>query len=127
MIAVDTSAIIAILKNEPAADRCAQALLADEQVVISAGTLAEALIVAARRNLSPELATLIDDVQWRVEAVTQTSATRAADAYNRWGKGMHPAGLNYGDCFAYELASRMNCPLLYVGDDFAKTDIQSAL
>ena len=127
MIAVDTSAIIAILKNEPAADRCAQALLADEHVVISAGTLAEALIVAARRNLSLELAALIEDIQWRVEAVTQTSATRAADAYNRWGKGMHPAGLNYGDCFAYELASRMNCPLLYVGDDFAKTDIQSAL
>jgi len=56
-----------------------------------------------------------------------TSAHGGAQAYQRWGKGVHPAQLNYGDCFAYELAISQNCPLLYVGQDFAQTDVQSAL
>ncbi len=59
--------------------------------------------------------------------VTKASAVGAAEAHRRWGRGRHPAGLNYGDCFTYELAARMNCPLLYVGDDFSKTDLASAL
>jgi len=59
--------------------------------------------------------------------VTEETAERAAAAYARWGKGNHPAGLNFGDCFAYALAEQMNCPLLFVGDDFSKTDIVPAL
>jgi ribonuclease VapC len=50
-----------------------------------------------------------------------------AEAYGRWGKGLDPAGLNFGDCFAYELAQERRCPLLYVGDDFAKTDVEGSL
>jgi ribonuclease VapC len=59
-------------------------------------------------------------------AVTEQSAFNAAEAYARWGRGVHPAGLNYGDCFAYALAQQRACSLLFVGDDFAKTDIASA-
>ena len=60
-------------------------------------------------------------------SVTAASAKRIADAYGRWGKGVHPASLNYGDCFAYEIAVEHACPLLYTGDDFLKTDMRSAL
>ena len=59
--------------------------------------------------------------------VTRAAALGAADAQRRWGKGRHPARLNFGDCFAYEVAERHRCPLLYVGDDSVKTDITSAL
>lgn len=59
--------------------------------------------------------------------VAPMDADTVADAYDRWGKGVHPAGLNFGDCFAYALAKSQNCPLLFVGDDFAQTDVESAL
>ncbi|HYI71714.1 MAG TPA: type II toxin-antitoxin system VapC family toxin, partial [Skermanella sp.] len=52
---------------------------------------------------------------------------RIAQAYERWGKGVHPAGLNFGDCFAYAVASEHSCPLLFIGDDFSKTDLRQAL
>jgi ribonuclease VapC len=57
----------------------------------------------------------------------EESARRVGDAYQRWGRGLNPAQLNFGDCFAYELAQYFGCPLLYVGNDFARTDIQSAI
>jgi ribonuclease VapC len=59
--------------------------------------------------------------------VTSASAGRIGEAYEQWGRGMHPAALNFGDCFAYEVAKEHGCRLLYIGDDFAKTDIESAL
>jgi ribonuclease VapC len=59
--------------------------------------------------------------------MTAASARRIAEAYARWGKGVHPAGLNFGDCFACELAKEHSCPLLFVGDDFAKTDVKRAV
>jgi ribonuclease VapC len=95
--------------------------------VISAGTMAEALIVAARRNLGEEMAKLIEGFGFTVADVTPAAARRIADAHDRWGKGIHPAGLNFGDCFAYEVAKERGCALLYVGEDFANTDLQSAL
>lgn len=127
MIAVDTSALMAIVLNEPDADACIAALEAEAEIIISAGTVAEALIVAVRRNVGEEMATLIDRLGFTVETFTLASARRIAEAYQRWGRGVHPAGLNFGDCFAYEVAKQRGCRLLYVGDDFAKTDIQSAL
>jgi ribonuclease VapC len=127
MIAVDSSALMAILLSEPEADACATALEADPHVLISAGTMAEALIVAARRNLRDEMETLIQDLAIEVISVTPAAARRIAAAYEQWGKGVHPAGLNFGDCFAYEAAKEHACPLLFVGDDFTKTDIASAL
>jgi ribonuclease VapC len=59
--------------------------------------------------------------------VTRAAAAAVGDAYRKWGKGFHPAGLNFGDCFAYVLAKHYSCSLLFVGNDFARTDVQSAL
>ncbi len=126
MIAVDTSALMAILLNEPQADACSAVLEAEERLLISAGTVAEALIVAARRNVGNEMAELIDGLGFEVVSVTPAAARRIAQAYDQWGKGVHPASLNFGDCFAYEVAKEHECPLLYVGDDFARTDLAAA-
>nr|WP_314438220.1 type II toxin-antitoxin system VapC family toxin [uncultured Brevundimonas sp.] len=127
MIVVDTSALMAVLLNEPMADACVAALEATDHLVISAGTTAEALIVADRRGLGDEMAALIEGLGFEQVAVTSTTALGVAQAYRRWGKGAHPAGLNFGDCFAYQLASSRGCRLLYVGDDFSRTDVESAL
>lgn len=127
MIAIDTSAIIAILLNEPLADACIAAIEADGDLVMSAGTLAETLIVAGRRNIGDEARQLIEGLGVNVVPVTPAAARRIADAYAVWGKGIHPAGLNFGDCFAYEVAREHACSLLFVGEDFSQTDIESVL
>ncbi|ESY25378.1 type II toxin-antitoxin system VapC family toxin [Mesorhizobium sp. LNJC394B00] len=127
MIVVDTSALMAIVLAEPQSSACIAALEAEDDILISAGTVAEALIVADRRNVGEEMAGLIDGLGFEVTAVTPASGRRIAEAYGKWGKGIHPAGLNFGDCFAYEVAKDRACRLLYVGDDFSKTDIESAL
>lgn len=127
MIAVDTSALMAIILNESDADACAAALEAEDRLLISAGTVAEALIVAGRRNVGEEVAQLIDGLGFEIVSVTPASARRIAAAYEKWGKGVHPAALNFGDCFAYEMAKEHDCPLLYVGEDFSRTDIEAAL
>ena len=127
MIAVDTSALMAIVFGEAEADACIAALEAEDEILISAGTVAEALIVAARRNVGEEMESLIDGLGLTVIAVSLASAQRIAHAYEQWGKGIHAAGLNLGDCFAYEIAKHHGCRLLYVGNDFAKTDIKGLL
>ncbi len=127
MIAVDTSALMAIVLDEAEANACIAALEADDDILISAGTIAETLIVAARRNVREEIASLIDGLGFNVVDVTPASARRIACAYAQWGKGIHAAGLNFGDCFAYEVAKAHGCPLLYVGGGFARTDITGAL
>jgi ribonuclease VapC len=127
MIAVDTSALMAIVLNEAAANACIAVLEIEDEILISDGTIAEALIVAAHRHVSEEMANLIDGLGFDAVAVTAASARRIALAYGQWGKGVHPAGLNFGDCFAYEVAKEHDCPLLYVGDDFARTDVKSVM
>lgn len=127
MICVDSSALIAVLLGEPAASDCARILAEEPELLISAATLAEAMIVAGSRGMAEELAQLVGVAELRVDDVTRDAALRVAEAYRRWGKGHHAARLNYGDCFSYELASRLQCPLLFVGDDFAKTDVRRAL
>ena len=127
MIAVDTSALMAIILGEPTSDACIQALEGEDSLLISAGTVAEALIVAGRRGVAEEMAQLLDGLGFEVVSLTQGSARRVAQAYDRWGKGVHKASLNFGDCFAYELAASHGCKLLFVGDDFTATDIASAL
>lgn len=127
MIAVDTSALIAIALNEPDADACAAVLGADDQLLISAVTVAETLIVAARRNVDDIVRDLIDGMGFEIIGVTPASARRVAEAYALWGKGVHPAALNFGDCFAYQVAKEYGCPLLYVGQDFTRTDVESAI
>jgi ribonuclease VapC len=125
MIAVDTSALMAVVLGDPEADACIAILESEPAVLISAGTLAEALIVAARRNVADEMAKLVGGLGFDVVTVTPASARRIAAAHERWGKGVHPAGLNFGDCFAYEVAKEHNCRLLFIGNDFSKTDVES--
>jgi len=127
MIAVDTSALMAIVLDEPEADACIAALEAEDEILISAATVAEALIVSARRNVGPEVSSIIDRLGFQIVAVTPASARRVAKAYQQWGRGLHPAALNFGDCFAYEVAKENTCRLLYVGEEFAQTDIEAAL
>ena len=127
MIAVDTSALMAIVLNETEADACAAAFEVEDRLLISAGTVAEALIVAERRNVGEEMTQLIDGLGLEIVNVTPASARRIAYAYGRWGKGIHPAALNFEDCFAYEVAKEHECRLLHVGGDFSQTDVQSVL
>ena len=127
MIAVDTSALVAVLLREPQFEAVTAALAREQRLLISAGTLAEAFVVATRRGILEEMIEMIEALDCEVAPVTPAVARRVGDAYGRWGKGIHPAALNFGDCFAYDLAQESACPLLYVGNDFAKTDVQSAL
>jgi ribonuclease VapC len=126
LIVVDTSALMAILLGEPEGDRCIEALEREIAVLISAGTLAEAMIVADRRNVGGELRTLVEELGFEIVPVSGAGSGRTAEAYARWGKGVHPASLNFGDCFAYALAEENNAPLLFVGDDFRQTDLLQA-
>lgn len=102
------------------------ALESQTEVLISAGTLAEAMIVAGRRNIGGEMNGLIEGLGFEVVSVSGAGSARVAEAYARWGKGVHAASLNFGDCFAYALSQEHGRPLLFVGDDFAKTDIEAA-
>jgi ribonuclease VapC len=127
VIAVDTSALMAIVLKEPMAEACKAALAAENEILMSAGTLAELLIVSARRGIAAEMAEFLDQFDFNIVPVAPDAARRIGRAYGQWGRGMHPAGLNFGDCFAYEVAKRHACRLLYVGDDFTKTDIEGVV
>ena len=127
MIAVDTSALMAIILGEDVAFACIGALETETELLISAATVAEALIVAGRRNVADEMARLIDGLGFQVVSVSPAAARRVADAYARWGRGVHPAALNFGDCFSYEVAMEHSCALLFVGSDFGKTDVERVL
>ena len=118
---------MAIALDEPEAEACIAALEAEDEVLISAGTLAEVLIVSARRRVGAKMADVLDGFDLNIVPVTPAAARRIGEAYSRWGRGMHPAALNFGDCFAYAVAKEHACRLLYVGDDFAKTDIEGVL
>ena len=127
---VDTSALVAILRNEPEAEACARAIESSVIRRVSAANFVEAaLIIDASRDpvASRRFDELIKEAQIIIEPVTEAQARIARDAYRDFGKGSgHPARLNFGDCFAYALAKVMSEALLFKGDDFAHTDIKSA-
>jgi ribonuclease VapC len=127
VIALDTSAVMAILLDEADADRCISAIEAHDEIILSARTLAEVLIVASRRGIGPQATRMIDGLAAEILPVTPATATRLAGIYAKWGKGVHPAGLNFGDCFAYDVAKEHACALLFVGRDFSQIDIESVL
>lgn len=127
MIVIDTSALMALLLGEASADRIAEVLGSEGSLSISAGTLAEALIVAERRGVRQELAELLEGLGVDVDEVGAAGAVAVVQAYSAWGKGVHSAGLNFGDCFAYTAAKNSGARLLFVGNDFAKTDVLPAL
>lgn len=126
---IDTSALISYLEREPAAGAIEAAFEADDRRLVSAATLLEAGIVVERRrgeHGGRELDLLLHRLDAEVVPVTR-EADLARRAYRRYGKGVHPAGLNFGDCFAYALAISSGEPLLYIGDDFSKTDVDAVL
>lgn len=127
MIAVDTSALIAILLGEPGAADCRAVIAAQPDILIAAPTLTETSIVAAGRKLHGEMGRLLSDLALTIVPFSEDLAYAAVRGYLRWGKGFHPAGLNLGDSFAYALAMEHDCPLLFIGNDFAKTDVQRAI
>lgn len=124
---VDTSALMAIVLRERQAADCAEALHTEPNLLISAVTVAEALVVAERKRVSSDMAALFGRLDFDIAPVNAATAQRVGQIYQRWGKGRHPAALNFGDCFAYDAAKTHACPLLYVGEDFRKTDLQSVL
>jgi ribonuclease VapC len=127
---VDTSVLAAIFLKEEDWERLLTFLHAASSPRISAATLVETLIVLEWRvqdGVRERLGRLLRGLAATVEPVTEARALLAADAYRRYGKGYHSARLNYGDCFAYALAKELDAPLLYKGNDFAQTDIRSAL
>lgn len=127
MIVVDTSALVAVVLGEKQADAIDRLFASDKALVISAVTLGEALIVSGARGFGGDMANLIERLHFEIVPVRAADARLVADAYAAWGKGHHPARLNLGDSFVYALAKSRDCPLLFVGDDFAKTDVTPAL
>jgi ribonuclease VapC len=127
---VDTSAIIAVLKEESDPRFLHALTISTQPKRMSAASYLEAgIVVDANRNplLSRRLDELIVQTEIEVEAVTREQADIARAAYRDFGKGSgHPAGLNFGDCFAYALAKSMREPLLFKGDDFSHTDVAIA-
>jgi len=123
---IDSSAIIAVLLDEANAADIARAIEASSQRLLSAANLLEASIVIESRKGEAggrELDLLIYRAAIEIVAVDQDQAELARIAWRRFGKGRHPAGLNYGDCFAYALAKTRQLPLLFQGGDFTRTDI----
>ena len=125
---VDSSALLAILLQEEDAERFARAIEAVERPLVSSATVIEAGIVMIVRQGPAgrtDLVALLEQGGFGIEPVTVEQADIALEAYQRYGKGRgHAAGLNYGDCFAYALAKATGAPLLFKGDDFARTDIE---
>jgi len=128
---VDTSAIVAILRDEPEARWCAEAIADAKNRCVSAVNYVEAAaVIDGSRNpiASRRFDELFREAGLRIEPVTEAQARIAREAYKDFGKGSgHAAGLNFGDCFAYALAKAMGEPILFKGNDFRHTDLTPVL
>ena len=123
---LDTSALLAILMAEPEAEGFAVAIEHDPIRLVSAGSMLETAIVAESRwgdAGGRELDLLLFKTGISVTPVDAEQVEIARQAFRLFGKGRHPAGLNFGDCFAYALSRVSGQPLLFKGDDFAQTDV----
>jgi ribonuclease VapC len=126
---LDTSAVIAVLQNEESAPRLVAAMEDAPVKRMSAATVVETGIILQARygdHGERELDLFVQRAHVEVVPVTEEHAEYARSAYRRFGKGRDAAGLNFGDCFAYALARALDKPLLFVGDDFARTDVRVA-
>lgn len=127
---IDSSALVAVLLGEPEAERLTTALAADPARCISALSVLETSIVLYRRKgeeAVAELDALLADLSIEIVPFDALQARAARVAYERFGKGLHPASLNLGDCCSYALASIRKQPLLYKGDDFPHTDLPAVV
>jgi ribonuclease VapC len=127
---VDTSALVAVLKREPGWQRWFDAMLEAGDLRVSAASWVELGIVAIaklRPEAEVEIEALQRSLEIRIVPFDAEQATLAREAFRRFGKGRHAAALNFGDCLTYALARQQGAPLLFVGDDFARTDLEPAL
>jgi len=127
---LDTSALLVILLDEPESAAFREAIEGDPVRLLSAGSLLEAALVVESRFGEAggrELDLLLHRAEVQVVAVDRNQAEVGREAWRRFGKGRHPAGLNLGDCFSYALSTVSGEPLLYKGGDFSLTDATSAL
>lgn len=123
---IDSSAVLAILRGEPEAQELGQALAADPLRLIAAPTLLECAIVLTSRHGDAgvrELDLLVHRAGLDTVPFDSDHYAAALDAYRRFGKGRHPAALNCVDCMSYALAASTGEPLLFIGDDFGRTDV----
>jgi ribonuclease VapC len=130
VIVVDASALVAIFFLEPEAPRLREALQRAPGAYLSAANFLEVAIVIDNRDAPEQLLGLdmfLANAGIEITPVTTAQARIAREAYRRFGNGNHPAGLNFGDCFAYALAKERDLPLLFKGDDFPLTDLRPAL
>ena len=126
---VDTSAVMTILFGESGAERYDTAIAEAQRCRMSVVNYLEAAIVLESRSggeAGHELDAFVEEAEIELERVTAEHAQVARRAWRRFGKGNHPAALNFGDCFAYALAKATGEPLLFKGEDFALTDIEAA-
>ena len=126
---VDTSVVIAILRDEPDANELAAVIESADVRRISAASYVEAAILTDSNRdpvLSRRLDSFLQEAIVTMEPVTVYQARLAREAYRDFGKGRHRAGLNFGDCFAYALAKDKGEPLLFKGEDFRRTDVEVA-
>ena len=126
---IDTSALLAILQDEPERRAFNEAIEAADSRRLSTATWVETSIIVESRYGAEglrDLDLLISKASIDLVPVDVEQAHIARLAFSRFGKGRHPAGLNYGDCFSYALATALGEPLLYKGGDFALTDIAAA-
>lgn len=127
---IDSSALLAILQDEPERRRFNEAIEAAAERLLSVATFVEVSIVIDARYGPPGLHHVdlfLDRADIELVDVDAEQAGIARDAYSRFGKGRHPAGLNFGDCFSYALANTRGLPLLFKGEDFARTDLAAAI
>jgi ribonuclease VapC len=127
---VDTSALIAILHGEPEQRAFNEALAEADSVVMSVASFVEVSIVIDARYGADglmELDRFLRSARIELAVVDREQGRLARDAFRRFGKGRHPAGLNFGDCFTYALAMALGQPLLFKGEDFGKTDAIAAV
>lgn len=125
---IDTSALVAMMTGEPSADRLVAALESESERLVSAATVVETSMVLMGRYGDvgdAQLDRFLRSIGAEVVPVGEEQATLARDAALRFGKGRHPAALTFGDCFSYALSVARGSPLLFVGDDFSKSDVES--
>jgi ribonuclease VapC len=129
-VIVDSSALLAILLREPGSEVFDEAIVAATATRISAPTFVEVSIVLESRTGAQGVLlweSMLRESRIAIEPFTEEHAFLARQAFSDYGKGRHPASLNFGDCFSYALAKATGEPLLFKGDDFHKTDVLPAL
>lgn len=126
-LVVDSSAVMACCLGEIGYEKLEKLLTGRTQLLMSAPTRLELGIVSLNRRIQMRVDEAVQSYQILVEPFTHAHAELAITAFTTYGKGRHPAALNFGDCCAYALAKSLNLPLLYKGSYFAQTDIASAL